>query len=163
MIQGRSRIGFLIKTTETIAMLGEFLGQQLEGDFPAQLGVLRQIDFTHAARAELFEDAITGNGFQFHRDPVYFERINCSSCAAFAPRIRTVLLFELVPATISTAFRDNLNDFARTLTNSLFAAPATGGAAMRTRSAPSCSPTMPLDEARGTTRTAKVRPPSCCE
>src|SRR6266404_2849224 len=97
MIQGRSRVSFLIKAIETIAILGEFFGQQLERDFAPELSVLCQIDFAHAAHTELFEDAITRNGFQLHWGPVYFERINCSSFAAFAPRIRTVLLFELVP------------------------------------------------------------------
>lgn len=57
----------------------------------------------------------------------------------------------LCPLTIFTALRETLNVFAKILINSSFAAPSTGGAAIRTRKAPLCSPTTSLRDARGTT------------
>ena len=167
MIQGRSGISLLIETTQAIAVLRQLFGQQFERYLASEFCVLSKIDFAHAARAELFQNSITGNGFQFHSRArlflvlVYFEGINCAKVAASAPRTRTVLLFEFAPETISTAFCGNLKIFARVRTNSRFAAPATGGAAIRIRNAPSCSPTISLRDARGTMRTAKMRPRSC--
>jgi len=46
--------------------------------------------------------------------------------------------------------------FAKSLIISAFAAPSTGGDAIRTFNAPSCSPTISLFDARGTTRTLKI-------
>src|SRR6266536_3913138 len=64
---------------------------------------------------------------------------------------------------ISTAARGIFKARAMVPINSSLAAPSTGAAAIRTRKAPSCSPTISLREARGTTRTAKVAAPSFSE
>jgi hypothetical protein len=72
--------------------------------------------------------------------------------------MRIILFLELLPETNSTAARATFSFFARNLTSSRFAAPSTGGAATRIRSAPSCKPAISLREARGTTRTEKVTP-----
>jgi len=68
------------------------------------------------------------------------------------------LFLEVNPEIICTAFFGSLNDFDSNFINSLLAAPSMGGAAILTRNAPRCSPTNSLRDARGTTRTAKVRP-----
>jgi len=60
-----------------------------------------------------------------------------------------------------TAACGTLSCFERNLINSRFAAPSTGGAAMRIRNTPSCRPAVSLRDARGTTRTEKVTPPEC--
>ena len=49
MIQGRSRIGFLIETAEAFTVLGEIFDEQLERDLAAESHVLSQVDVAHAA------------------------------------------------------------------------------------------------------------------
>src|SRR5262249_7677770 len=90
-------------------------------------------------------------------------KIGFSSIDRSTPWIRTILFLEPWPERISTDLRGAFNARARTLINSAFAAPSTGGKARRTRKAPSCSPTISLREARGDTRTVKVIAPSFSE
>ena len=70
----------------------------------------------------------------------------------FVPETRTLLFFALWPLVISIACRGTFKARASMPINSSFAAPLTGGAATRTRKAPSYSPAKPLREARSTTR-----------
>ena len=46
--------------------LGEMLGQDLESDFSVQTGVFSEIDFAHAALAQLGEDLVVGEGIADH-------------------------------------------------------------------------------------------------
>ena len=62
MIQGRSRIGFLIETAKAFTVSGDVFSEQLERDLPPKSHVLSQVDFAHTARAELFENSVTRNG-----------------------------------------------------------------------------------------------------
>ncbi len=62
MIQCRGRIGFLIETAKALAVLGEIFDEQFERDLPPELHVFGEVDFAHAARAELFENSVTRNG-----------------------------------------------------------------------------------------------------
>jgi hypothetical protein len=64
---------------------------------------------------------------------------------------------------ISTALRETLNARANICTSSLLAAPSSGCAAILTRNAPLCSPTISLRDARGTTLTWNDRLPSFSE
>lgn len=96
--------------------------------------------------------------------------LKCQHCLCFtlsapntsgaAPLTLTCLSLELRPEVICTALRETLNALASTRMSSSLAAPSTGGAAIRTRKAPLCSPTIPLCDARGTTCTLNVRTPS---
>jgi hypothetical protein len=78
--------------------------------------------------------------------------------SADIPLTRTTLFLDLCPEMISTCRRGMSKSFVKRFTNSSFASPSTGGAAMRIRSAPSTSPATPLRDARGCTRTGKVNP-----
>ena len=40
----------------------QFIGQELEGDKAAKLGVLGLVDHTHSAAAQFLQDAIVRNG-----------------------------------------------------------------------------------------------------
>src|SRR6185437_7796811 len=55
-------VGFLIETNKSIAISREFFSEYFELDLAAEFRVLSQINFPHAARAELLQDAITRNG-----------------------------------------------------------------------------------------------------
>jgi hypothetical protein len=73
------------------------------------------------------------------------------------------LFFEFAPEVISIELRGTRSIRANVLISSSFAAPSTGGAAMRMRKRPSCSPAISLREARDTTRTLNVIVPSFSE
>ena len=66
MVERRGGVGFLIETIEAVAVLRQLLGQQLKRDLAPELEIFGQINFTHAAGAELFENSITTNVLQVH-------------------------------------------------------------------------------------------------
>jgi hypothetical protein len=66
MIQGRGRSRFLPEPAHASLISDELRRQHFHGDLPAEPHILRQIDLSHAARAELFDDAIVGNGQANH-------------------------------------------------------------------------------------------------
>lgn len=74
------------------------------------------------------------------------------------PPTRTCFCFEVCPLNISTALFGTPNFFDKIFINSSFAAPPVGGEAILTFNAPSISPTISLFDARGTTRTLKIKP-----
>src|SRR5436305_5788221 len=80
--------------------------------------------------------------------------------SAPAPETRTTFVFDAWPLLISTSRAGTPNSFDRNFISASLAAPSTGGAATRTRSAPSCSPAASVFDARGTTRTEKLIAPS---
>ena len=83
--------------------------------------------------------------------------------AAVTPAIRNCLDFEVCPETISTSLFGTPSVFAKSLINSVFAAPSTGGEATLTFTAPSSAPTISDLDARGTTLTANNTAPSFSE
>ena len=74
-----------------------------------------------------------------------------------------IFVFEAAPEIISTAFCGSLKTFANIRISSRLAAPSTAGAAMRILRAPLYSPAISVRDARGTIRTANVRPRSFSE
>ena len=56
MIQGGSSLGFPLKPLQLVSVLGHSFAEELQGDEPAQRGILRLVDHTHAAATELFQD-----------------------------------------------------------------------------------------------------------
>ena len=78
------------------------------------------------------------------------------------PAKLTRFVFERVPFTISTSAFGILNLLEMRPISSVFAAPSIGGDVSFTFSAPACSPTIALLEARGITRTSNTIPPSIC-
>ena len=67
MIDGRSRSRLLFKALDRSTIPGDLIGQNLERHFAPQLQVLGTIHDTHAATAQLFDDAIVRNGLTDHR------------------------------------------------------------------------------------------------
>ena len=57
MVQGRSRLGFLLETTQTIS-IGEIGWEDLDRDPAIEAGIERAVDLTHAACPERTEDLI---------------------------------------------------------------------------------------------------------
>ena len=58
MIQGGEELGFATEASDTIRIVRERYGHDLERDFPSELGVFRAIDFAHAAAAEQGDDLV---------------------------------------------------------------------------------------------------------
>ena len=66
MVQSRCSTRFSFEPLQGLAVLCQFLGQELQGHEAAQLDVLGLIHHTHAATTELLQDAVVGNGFANH-------------------------------------------------------------------------------------------------
>ena len=63
--RGRS-LGFPPETTESLCVVGEFVGKELEGNGAAELQILGLVDHTHAAAADLLDDAVVRDGSPDH-------------------------------------------------------------------------------------------------
>ena len=61
MIERRSGLGFALKTAQGLRVFGYLVRQKLESHEPAEFCVLGLIDDTHAAAAQLLDDAEVGN------------------------------------------------------------------------------------------------------
>ena len=62
MIQRGGRTRFSAKTFESPRMPGHIAGQKLEGDEPAERGVLGFVDDAHASAAQPLDDSVTRDG-----------------------------------------------------------------------------------------------------
>ena len=58
MVQRRCSFGFALKAAERLRVFGYVVGQKLERDEAAELEILRLIDHTHPAPAQLLKDAV---------------------------------------------------------------------------------------------------------
>ena len=58
MIQCRCGAGFAQKALTGLPVVGDVIGQELEGDEAVQLGVLGLVDNTHAASAQSLQNPI---------------------------------------------------------------------------------------------------------
>src|SRR5688500_18872441 len=70
MIQGRRRAGLLFETTQTVRVLGELTGQNLQRDLPVKRRVLREIDLAHPAGTERGENLVMSERLPDHFLPV---------------------------------------------------------------------------------------------
>ena len=61
MVQSGRSLGFPLETAESLRVVGEFVGQELQGDVATELEVLRLVDHTHAPAADPLEDAVVGD------------------------------------------------------------------------------------------------------
>ena len=66
MVQSGSGLRFALKALEGLRVVGYIVGQELQGDEAAELGVLGLVDDAHAAAAELFDDAVVRDGLADH-------------------------------------------------------------------------------------------------
>ena len=61
MIEGGGRLRFPLETFQSLAILGQGLGQELERDKPVQAGVFSLVDHAHAPATQFLEDAVMRN------------------------------------------------------------------------------------------------------
>src|ERR1700737_4652697 len=62
MVQCRSSFGFALEAAESLRVLRDIIGQELEGNKPAEFDILSLVDNTHAAAAQLLNDAVVRDG-----------------------------------------------------------------------------------------------------
>ena len=61
MVQRRCCFGFPLESAESLCVVGEFVGKELQGDVATELEVFRLVDHAHPSPAYLAEDAVMGN------------------------------------------------------------------------------------------------------
>jgi hypothetical protein len=62
VVQSGGGARFALEAFQSLALLGKMFRQELQGNEPAELGVLGLINHTHAAATQLLEDAVVRNG-----------------------------------------------------------------------------------------------------
>jgi hypothetical protein len=62
MIQRGGGARFATEALERLRVFGQFIGEEFQGDEAAEVGVLSLVHHTHAATAELFDDAVMRDG-----------------------------------------------------------------------------------------------------
>ena len=66
VIQRRRRTGFATETLQGLRVHGHIIRQKLQSHEAAEFGVFGLVDHTHAAPAELLDDAVVRNGLADH-------------------------------------------------------------------------------------------------
>ena len=61
VVQRRRSFGFPLETAEGLRVVGEFVGQKLQGDVATELQVFGFINHAHAPAADPAEDAVMGD------------------------------------------------------------------------------------------------------
>ena len=64
----RQHLRLTLQPRQPVDVVGELLGQHLDGDLAHQVGVLGQVHLAHAALAERFEDLVMTKGLANHDD-----------------------------------------------------------------------------------------------
>jgi hypothetical protein len=67
VVQRRSGLCFALEAGMSLRVLGDFIGQEFQGDEAMQLHVLGFIDDTHPPAAEFFDDPVVGDGLVDHQ------------------------------------------------------------------------------------------------
>src|SRR5262245_18737678 len=62
MVQRRGRALLAFEALERLPVLGERVGQELQGHEPAEAGVFGLVDDTHTATADLLDDPVMRDG-----------------------------------------------------------------------------------------------------
>ena len=66
VIEGGGGLRFALETFEGLRVAGKIFGEKFQRDETAELGVFGFIDDAHSAAAELFQDAVVGDGLADH-------------------------------------------------------------------------------------------------
>ena len=66
MVQRGSRLRLALKAAERLGILGHFIGQKFERDKTMQPRVFGFVNHTHAAAAQLLDNAVVRNGLSDH-------------------------------------------------------------------------------------------------
>ena len=67
MVESRGGAGFSLEAVEGLAVLGQFVRKKFERDGTAEFDVFGAINDSHAATAQLFDDAIVRDSLAEHR------------------------------------------------------------------------------------------------
>src|SRR5947209_427050 len=62
VVECRCSASFTPETFQSLRITGNVVGQELQGDEAAKLGVLGLVDHTHSAATQLLDDAVVRNG-----------------------------------------------------------------------------------------------------
>src|ERR1700722_3539732 len=68
MIQSRGSLRLALKTGECLRVFGYLIGQELEGNKPAELHIFGLINHTHPSAAKLLNDAVVRDGLTDQRE-----------------------------------------------------------------------------------------------
>jgi hypothetical protein len=68
MIQGGCGLRFALKAGEGLRVAGNVIGQELEGYEAMEASVFRLVDHTHAAAAQLLDDAVVRDDLPDHAE-----------------------------------------------------------------------------------------------
>ena len=63
MVQSGSGASFAAETLESVRVTDQIIGEELESNETAKVGVFGLVDDAHAAAAQLLNDAVVRNGF----------------------------------------------------------------------------------------------------
>jgi hypothetical protein len=66
MVQSRCGLSFTAEARHGLRIARQFRGQELEGYEAMQAGVFGLVHHAHAAAAQLFQDAVVGDGLANH-------------------------------------------------------------------------------------------------
>src|SRR5208283_4347948 len=66
MVEGGSGASFSAETLQCLRVTRQIVGQELQSNKAAKVGVLSLVDDTHSAATELFDDAVVRNGLADH-------------------------------------------------------------------------------------------------
>jgi hypothetical protein len=66
MIQRRRGPRLASETLQSLLVLGQLIGQELEGDEAPQFRIFGLVNHAHPAAAQLFDDAVVRNGLADH-------------------------------------------------------------------------------------------------
>jgi hypothetical protein len=76
MIQRRCGAGFSLKSFSGLGILRQVLGKELQGYAPAKALVLRLVNHSHSAAAQLAYDSVMGNDLLKHVAPILGGEVN---------------------------------------------------------------------------------------
>ena len=66
MIECRQGSRLSLEAVEPLLVSGEIGWQHFDGDLPTELGIFREIDFSHPSNTELFEDLVVAERLANH-------------------------------------------------------------------------------------------------
>ena len=106
MVQSRRRTRFASEAFQGLRVLRHVIGEELQSHEAAEFGVLGLVDHTHAAPAELLDDAVVRNGLADH---AYLRTVQLLRCASdvipfrFRLRIRRSNELGWMPSTFAAS------------------------------------------------------------
>ncbi len=66
VVERGRRLGLALEAAQGLGILGDVVRQELQGDKTVEARIFRLVDHTHAATAQLLDDAVVRNGLAKH-------------------------------------------------------------------------------------------------